>query len=354
MKIGKIEMTSVMITLICMKLFLTFPRELLSSAGNGAWLSGIFITVVAVVIFYITGKIYRTNKTVIDIAYETGGKWFKRITGIVLFGIIGFNLTFTLRIFPETVRIILLHNTPMTIIITLLCIAIAIGTYNGIESLARIISFFLPVAAVVLSLFIILLVPHFNSKNIAPILGKGLNAIFTDSFKGIALFTDLIILNLLLPLCKNKDEAFKSGIKAIFISGITLTVILVALGLVYPRQFSESFIMPVYQLTRLVSIGDFFSRVEAFFEFLWSIAMFLYTSVYIYVLCYIWKETFDLKFYKPLAAPIVAICAAVSYMSDSLMNTINLYSQSFLYIYVITSALPVVFGIIERIQQDKL
>ena len=108
--------------------------------------------------------------------------------------------------------------------------------------------------------------------------------------------------------------------------------------------------MPVYQLTRLVSIGDFFSRVEAFFEFLWSIAMFLYTSVYIYVLCYIWKETFDLKFYKPLVAPVIAICAAVSYMSDSLMNTINLYSQSFLYIYVITAAMPVVFGIIERIK----
>ena len=350
MKIGKIEITSVMINLICMKLFLTFPRELLSSAGNGAWMASLFITAAALFIFYLTSKIYRTNKTVLDIADEIGGKWFKVITGIILFTVIGFNLTFTLRIFPESVRIILLHNTPMTVIITLLCVGIGLGTYNGIESISRIASFFLPVAAAVMIFFVVLLVPHFNAKNIAPILGKGYKSIFLDSFNGIALFSDLIILNLLLPMCKNKDVAFKSGIKAILISGAAMTVILIALGLVYPRQFSENFIMPVYQLTRLVSIGDFFSRVEAFFEFLWSIAMFLYTSMYIYILCYIWKETFNLKYYKPLVAPIIAICAAISYMSESLMDTLNLYSQSYLYIYIITAVFPIFYGTLERIR----
>ena len=350
MKIGNIETTSLIINLICMKLFLTFPRQLLSSAGNGAWLTSVFVTVIALLVFYITSKIYRTNKTVIDISEEIGGKPFKILTGMLLFGVILFNMVFTLRIFPESVRIILLHNTPMTVIVLLLCIGIAFGTYNGIEAIARITSFFLPTAAVILLFFIIMHFPHFNAKNIAPILGKGFKSIFTDGFGGITLFSDIIVLNMLLPMCKSKKEAFKSGMKAIAISGLTMTVILIVLGLVFPRQFSENFIMPVYQLTRLVSIGDFFSRIEAFFEFIWSIAMFLYTSVYVYTLCLILKKSFDLKYYKPLVAPVITICAAVSYIPDSLINAMNLYTQSFIYIYAVTAAFPIVYGTLERIR----
>lgn len=87
--------------------------------------------------------------------------------------------------------------------------------------------------------------------------------------------------------------------------------------------------MPIYQISRLIKIGDFFQRFEAFFEFVWSIAIMLYASLYLFVICYIWKEIFDLKYYKELIFPFTIIIISLSYLPSStvqLSNTGNIIS----------------------------
>jgi len=353
MKIQKNELSSVLITLLCMKLFLTYPRRMLSFAGNAAWIVSIYITLIALFVFFITEKIYRTNKSVITIAEEVGGRGLKIITGIITFILLLSNVCITFRIFPESVHMILLQNTPMIAIIIILIIGVALGSRNGIESLARITSFFLPVAAIVMIGFILLLYPHFMFKNILPIFGTGANKIFIDGTQGISMFSDIIALNILLPLAPNRKAAAKAGYKAIIISGIAMTVLLITLGLVYPYPVSNQFQTPVYQLTRLVSIGNFFSRVEAFFEFIWSIAMFLYAGIYITLLCHILKETFGLKYYKPLILPVLTICAGLAYIPDSIIEFISTYEKYIIYFYIAQAGVPIIFGTLERIRNHK-
>lgn len=352
-KIGQKEIRSIIVNLICMKLFLTFPRNVLKDAGNAAWMISIYILLIELLIFYITDKIYRTNKNVLEIAEEVGGRWLKIIVGIVMFLVIIFNISFTIRVFPESVRMILLHGTPMAVIIGLFCFACIVGTYNGIESLARITSLFLPIIGTILIIFIFLIIPHFQFENIAPLFGYGQKAVFIDGINEVSFFSDIIALNFLLPICHNKKEAFKAGYKAIIISGLSLTALLVCVGFIYPSSISEEFIMPLYQLTRIVKLGDFFSRFEAFFEFIWCIAMLLYTSIYVYILCDIWKSIFNLKYYKPLIMPIVAICIAVAYIPDSIISIMEIYGVIMLAVTIISYAVPILFGVIERIRNHN-
>ncbi len=347
-KIGKTELTGVMINLICMKLFLTFPRQILSITGCAAWITSIYVTILALIGFLIINKVYRTDKTIIGIAEEVGGRAFKTITGIILFLVLLLNLCFTLRTFPESVRLILLHNTPMNIIVAVLCGTIALGAICGIEALARITSFFLPIFAVILFIFVLLLFPSFNVDNLTPVFGKGTKRIFFDGASGITVFSDLIVLNTLHPFCKSRNDITSIGIKSVLYSGITMTIIIFALELIYPSSLAESFIMPVYQLTRLVSVGDFFSRIEAFFEFIWSITMFLYTSVYIYALSNVWRDTFELKYYKPIVLSVIIIATGIAYIPESLETLMEMYTDIMLYIYIAAAALPVIYGIIER------
>ncbi len=349
-KIGKKELTGIMINLISMKLFLTYPRYVLNTGGNAAWIIGIYVLLIQLFIFYITDKIYRTKKSMLEIAEEIGGRIFKMIIGILMFFIIALNISFTLRVFPESVRMILLHGTPMAIILGVLIIACAIGAYNGVEAIARITALFIPLISVILIIFVFFIIPHFEVENIAPIFGKGSKALFVYGLKELSFYSDIIALNFLLPYSQSKKEAFRSGYKAILISGISLTVILLCVGFIYPTVISEDFIMPMYQLTRIVRLGDFFSRLEAFYEFIWCIAMMLYASIYFYILCEIWKESFNLKFYKPIIMPVAVICAAIAFIPDSIINIMEIYSIATLIIGIVAFLMPIIFGTLERIR----
>ncbi len=352
MKIGKLELTSLLINLICMKLFLAYPKYILSYAGNAAWIISALATLAALFIFFLCDKLYRTNMTVIDISRKIGGKPLAVITGLIVFIMFLANVFFTFRIFPETVRMILLHNTPIAITVLILAIGVLVGAYCGIEALARITSFFLPVCAFVLIAFLLLLTPHYMIKNITPILGTGIGNIASGSFRGVSFFADIIALNILLPQAKNRDTAASAGYRAILISGISLTLLLLAIGFVYPYPVSSRFMTPLYQLTRLVSIGNFFSRIEAFFEFIWSIGMFLYASVYVTLMCIVWKETFGLKHYKPLILPILAICLVSSFVSQSFVDFIDDYKIFMEYFSISIVCVPIIFGILERIKNS--
>lgn len=351
MKIEKNELTGVLTLLMCMKLFLAYPRHMLTFSGNASWIVGIYVTIVALAIFFITDKIYRTNKSILQIANEIGGRALRIPVGILLFLILMGNISHTLRVFPESVRIILLQNTPMVIIIIAMTIAIALGSQYGIISLSRITSFFLPIAAAIMIGFIILLFPHFLTKNIFPIFGYGLKEIFIDGLEGISLFSDIIALFILLP--KTKGTPKKCGYKAILISGGAMTILLISLGLVYPNPVSKEFLTPVYQLTRLVSIGNFFSRVEAFFEFIWSIGMFIYAAIYVNIMSLVLKETFDLKHKTPLILPVLVLSTGVSYIPDSLIDFLSVFEGYMVYLYIGAIAVPILFGILERIRNQK-
>lgn len=353
-KIGKTELTGIMVNLICMKLFLVFPRQILAAAGCAAWITSINVTLISLLIFYVVCKIYNTEKTIMEIAEKVGGRAFKIITGIIIFSVLLLNLCLSLRCLPESVRLILLHNTPMNVIVAVLCAAIAFGASRGIEALGRINALFLPILAVILFIFVILLFPSFDISNITPIFGKGIKEVFVDGLSTLSVFSDMLILNILMPLCKNKKDIKCVGIKSILYSGLTMTIIIFVLELIYPSPLAESFIMPVYQLTRLVSIGDFFSRIEAFFEFIWSITMFLYTSVYIYVLSVVWKNTFDLKYSKPVILPVIVIATAIAYIPESLENIIEMYTGIMMWIYTAAMLLPIFYGGVYRIFNKKV
>lgn len=351
--LDKRELTRTMINLITVKLLLTFPREMVVSAGSAAWLQSIFVTIVVLSFYVLTYKIYNTNQNIITISRRIGGKGLQIVTGILLSGLLLVNMALTMRAFPESVRIVLLQNASRDFIMVLLIAAVIVGAYNGLEALVRIESLFLPIMGVIMVFFLILMLPFAHLTNLFPILGNGAEEIFGNGFRFVSAFADILVLNYLMPLCPDKETAYKSGLKAILISGGIMTVVNLGYCLVYPYPVSEEFIMPVYQLTRMIRIGDFLAQFDAFFEFIWIIAMLLYTAVYISVICRIWQDTFELKYDKPLIMS-VSICAAViAFVPSSIVSLISTYMKFLNIFYPIAFLLPFVMGIAYWIKQRR-
>ena len=341
-------MTALLINVISVKMLLTFPRIFIINAGNAAWIQALYNSAVMFLVFFVTWKLYRGRKNVIELAQMAGGKALKTIVGIIVFIVLMINFSSIVRNFPELVKTVLLQDFKLEVIVIAFVIATAVGAYIGIQPVAKINYLFMPAAGAVFLAFLLLLIPYYRLCNILPVLGQGYKAIFGKGFNTISLFSDILFLNILLPHCENAGEAKKSGIKAIIISAVIAVVVLLSYSFVYPYPASKEFIIPVYQLARIIHLSSFFSRFEALFQFAWSILILLYSSIYVYAMCYVWQITFNLKFYRPLVFPIVLVSSVVAMVPSSMLDLISTEEIKSMIVYPIAFLLPLIFGIVSR------
>ncbi len=342
------KVTSLIINAIIVKMLLTYPRNLVLNSGNAAWIQVLYDLLITLAIFWAITSTYKTNKNIITLAEERGGKTFKIITGLLLVVILSANLISVVRIFPETIKLILLQDSKVELLLLIFAVVIIIGAYAGIESIATIHFLFLPIADIIMISFLLLLLPYYKADNLFPILGNGLKSILFSGLNSLSLFSDIILLNILLPYIENYNEFKKAGYRAILIGGIASFVIMLAYCSVYPYPASNEFIMPVYQLTRMIHLSSFFSRFETFFQFVWSILILLYAAFYICVICFVFQQTFSLEFHKPLIAPVVIILFTISLIPASLMKFMEIEKIIDMIIYPFAFLLPLLFGITSR------
>ena len=351
-KLNSRELTSVLINLITVKMLFTYPRYLVERMENGAWISVALWGIVALGIFWLTQYVYlKTERmTILMQAEMLGGRILKAVTGIAIIILIMFNIAPMVRAFPEAIKTALLQNTPMLVIITILAVGVAIGARFGIEPLARVAAIFLPVACAFIVFFFLTLIPHYRLTNLFPISPFKVTIGGTSA---LSVFADIFVLNLLMPYAKDMNTVKKSGIAAIIIGGITGFLIVLAYCLTYLYPLTARFIVPMYQLARNLRIGTYFQRLESIFEFIWSISIFIYTSIYVFVICDVFRQSFNLKHYRPLVFPVLMILLRLvfwesGYVKAQQSNFVN--SGLF---YPIFYILPLLFGLFTIIKMKK-
>lgn len=342
------QVTSLIINAIIVKMLVTFPRSLFSYCGNAVWLAGIYSTGVAFGIFAIIRKIYVNDANVIGTAEKIGGTAFRIITGTVVFIVLGTNFVSLFRIFPEIIRLVLLQKTYTEIIGFIFILALIFGASCGIVSIARVTEIFLPVAGVIFAAFVLMLFPKTEIDNIFPLFGKGAAAIFVKGLSFMSVFADLLMLNILIPFTKNLDVYRRSGSHAILIGGACAVIIALMYGLCYSYPVSSKFLVPIYQLERLINLGDFFSRLEALFQFVWSICILLYSTLTIAVMAEVWRESFCLSHSKPLIAPITVGLCGFAVLPQSVNSMIAIENCIDSWIYIPAIIIPIIIAIIYK------
>ena len=344
--IGKKELTGVLTTAIVVKMLLSYPRELVLTSGQAAWIQVIYISLVALSLILITTRVYTHKQNVMDLAQMIGGKGLRIVVGIVIFLILLANFSTVARVFPETVKIVLLQNFNADVITIVFAIASGIGAYMGIRSIARVNYMFLPIAGAAFVGFLLLLIPYYEIGNIMPILGEGADKIFISGFNSLSLFSDIILLNVFMPYSKNLSEAKTISVRAIIISAIVAFLITAAYCLSYVYPVSKDYILPVYQLSRMIHISSFFSRFESFFQFMWSILIFLYSAIYICAMCDVLQRTFNLKYINPLILPVTILGITIAGIPSAVTDAIELEKYVNLVEYPIVFLLPIILGLL--------
>lgn len=319
------QLTLLASNLLISKMMFAFPRFLFKNSGNAAWIQAIYMSLLAYVLFSLSLLFFKKtgNRSILQLAECIGKAPLRILVSLIVCIIIAANISAEIRIFAESVKIILLPRTKIEYIMIFFAITVVFGAFCGFSSLSTINALFFPFFLFFIIGLFLALIPSYLPNNIFPILGTGATKIFLTGLKEMYCFSDLIVLNLLLPYCGDVDTVKKSGKSAIIISGTVLCLICFSYALTYPYPYSSEFLLIPYQLSRMVRAGEYFQRFEALFEFVWTLTQLLYSSIYLIILCKVFADAFKLKSEKPLFPCTCAGLCLLAFIPDSVVGVLD-------------------------------
>lgn len=88
--------------------------------------------------------------------------------------------------------------------------------------------------------------------------------------------------------------------------------------MVFPFIMHTDETLSVYLVTRLISFGRFFQRVDAIFIFVWILIIASFISLNLYILSHILKKITNLESHKQLVYPIAVFILSIGLMFKDL------------------------------------
>lgn len=295
----------------------TFVVVLGISAKEDAWISILLSTVCGIVIvsfFLLINELAPTKNL-----FEIIGLAFNRVIAIpitLIYTLYFFYITSrVIRDFGELTSAFILPLTPIEVINFTLVIIIGYILYLGIEIVGRTTEIFTPYSAIFLFLLVIFLLANgtLSLTKIQPVLARGILPVIKSMFpiEVSRPYGEMIALICVFPLIENIKLRKKTVLYSVIVSGVLITtstlIIITSLGITTASRAT----FPLISTTRLVSIADFFERIDPLAVFIIMLGIVIISSIFIYGglkgLEYIFKSP-----YRYFVVPSVCIISMFS------------------------------------------
>ncbi len=331
---GSWEATALMVNFVFAHIMLVFPRDMVQFGGSACWIIPIIITLIALCYFAIILKLYKNigSLDLLDISAGIGGRSFKVIVGLLITVLLIATVSIFLGAFSQTLKIISLDNSALEYVGILFFVGMTAAAYYGIEAIARISAFLVPIIVIGFILITIGVIPEFRINNLYPILGEGILSISKGSIIKLNTFSSFIILFLMVPFFK-KQYLKKVGFSYIILSGLLLLWSTLSFILVFPYELAIDKKIPVFQLARHIDFGNFVQRIESISVLISSICAIIFLGALFNFIMYVFVKSLDLQQSKPIILPFAIIIFSLAtfskrinydFLSSSLVNIICL------------------------------
>ncbi|TDL92858.1 spore gernimation protein [Vibrio vulnificus] len=306
------------------------PSPLAGFAKQDAWLAALFGTGIALIFvwFYIrVGNLYP------DLALDQiNEKVFGKIVGKMI------NLTFFFWSFStaaETtyyvgsfIETFWMPDTPLVALNTLLAAVVIITVRLGIETFTRTLEiFFIPIL-LLLTIFLISIIPQANIQNIQPVLEGGAKPLIRAVLFYVSVFTLSPVMFLMIFPSKVNER--KKGGKAFYMGtlfgGIILILVIMLDILVLGPDTTVRNIAPSYTMAKKINVGNFLMRIEAIIAMIWIFTSYTRTVMYFYVSVVVFSNLFNIKDYRPFTTAlgmIMVFCSLIVFPTVSSSGEFN-------------------------------
>jgi hypothetical protein len=221
--------------------------------------------------------------------------------------------------------------------------------YYGIEIVARVSAFLVPIILVLFILTTFGVIPEFKIDHLFPILGEGYSSILMGSCIKLSAFASFIILFLMVPFFKNQYLK-RIGFSYILISGLLLFWSTLSFILIFPYESAVDKTIPIFQMARYISFGDYIQRIESIIVLIASVCALLYLGAVFSIAIQTFTKTFDLKKSKPIILPMAVIVFSLSVLLNRVKIEL-LGSNKFNLIWLTGMVLPLLIIVIGAIKK---
>jgi spore germination protein (amino acid permease) len=353
---GNWEAATILINVICTKIFLNYPRVAVEQGGTAGWIFTLYISLLAFVGFYIIQRLYKPmeGRDLIDIGEYIGGSIVRIIVGTIIIFFLGYVTILYLRTFSENMKIVALTNSPLSFVEMFFLVCMIAGAYLGLEAIARLHAIAVPAIAAGFILIMVGVSNYIDFSQLLPIMGKGAYSIFGSGALKVSIFAELILLFLMAPYIKTHKNLKTSGFWALGFSASFLFISALVFSTVFPFPAALERAIPIFHLARLINYGRFFQRIESVFIIIWASASLLFVTVNFYFILHTFKKTFKLEYYKPLIFPLAIILMAISFLPVNLLIAVKLEVEYFRnWAWTVTFGMTIIILLIAGVRKRK-
>ncbi|HJV44719.1 MAG TPA: endospore germination permease [Bacillota bacterium] len=273
---------------------------------KNAWLSAILSGIGGMIITYLFVVLSRKypDQTLIQIFETIFGKWLGALFSIIYLYFFLNIASVIVREFAEVLNTALMPETPVSIFIVYVMVAVIFAVFRGLEAIIRTNAITLPISLISLVVILCLLVKTYHPELILPILEDGIKPVVRGSLVPLSLFGEVILLPMLYPYVQDKENVLRYSMLAQIISIFILLGLILAIISTFGAEEAKNLTLPVFSLVRMISIANFFERVEAIMVAIWISLLYTKMCIYLYVTVIGTAQLFRLKNVKCLIFPL--------------------------------------------------
>lgn len=312
---------------VLMGLFGITSSLLLPLATNlqqDAWIAILLSTIGGIFLFLINNKLFQYYPQMPLTGYT------QKILGKTVGWIVGFLYTLyflhfaarTLRAFGELLAIFAYPETPLIAIDFLMILAIVYTVRKGIEVLSRTGEIFFITMCMLFILGFLLLVINesMHIRSLKPFMQHGAISILKTSATN-TLFSSfagsMVIFSMIFPYVNHPKKVKKTGIVAIGLSGIIVSIITFINISVLGTALMSRTQYPLLRTIQTINIANFIERLDVFYMVILIIGSFITTSLFFYAAVSGTASLFNIEEPSQLCYPLGMVVLLMSHIVAS-------------------------------------
>ena len=315
-KISGRQLMAVLIVIRVVPVTLTFSLITCTKHVQDAWIAGIISSVVTIPFVILITKLSLKfpGKTIIEYSQILLGPVIGRLLGLVIlwfFVDTGVNIT---RVLGEGYVIAIMPETPIFAFMIMLAIMSCYAARSGLEVTCRLGEDVFYVLVFVLLLTYVLPYNAMRFENLRPILARGISNLVSPVVASLGYYSQYLIIGMIVPYLDKPEEATKYAVYAVLITGALTALAAIALVAVFGPT-ANSWTLPLFSLARMISLGEFFERIEAGVMAAWTLSTGIKLSLFLWATSIGIAQVFNLKAFEHLACPLAAVFVSLGLVS---------------------------------------
>ncbi|MHB0885745.1 MAG: GerAB/ArcD/ProY family transporter [Bacillota bacterium] len=340
--VGQKEIIATLTLFIAGKIFLTFPATMTERAKTSVWMVttiGALVAVVGVLVI-ITLMNRFPDYSLSRVSVYLTGSAVGALLNLTLSAYFLAQASAVVREATETVIIGILPRTPLSVLIVVMLLVAAYGTYLGLETVSRTVWLLAPWLLALTAAIFLSDAKYMDFSRLTPVWGKSPPEIIKLGVIKSALYAEIVAVAFFYPALRRKKAVLAGTLTALGLSWFIITAVVTATVAVLGTTEASRTAFPTYFLARMIHFGRFVQRVEALFVFLWFFSATLKVTLFFYVTHVAISETLRLPNYRPLVPAMTVILYTVAFLAPSYIAVIK-FEADVLRVY----GSPVCFGI---------